>query len=164
MSEKMKEYRICPVGKVKVLSDESVRVRNKNSIVSEIIIEEEFQECLDGIEGFSHVLIFFWPHHLSEEQRKTKKVHPRGKSTNPLTGVFATRSQARPNPILISAVKLLDKEKDRIKIKGLDAYDNTPIIDIKPYVPYFDSPMKVKMPTWIGDLDYLYKHSDENSD
>ncbi|MEJ2251759.1 MAG: tRNA (N6-threonylcarbamoyladenosine(37)-N6)-methyltransferase TrmO [Candidatus Lokiarchaeota archaeon] len=147
----MKEYKIKPIGHVKVLSEGKIRVQSKESTISELIIDKEFRQCLEGIEDFSHLLVSFWPHLLNEEQRKIKKVYPRGKNTIPLKGVFATRSPARPNPILISVVEVLKREKDKIKVRGLDAINGTPLIDIKPYIPYFDSD-KIRLPKWIKDL------------
>jgi tRNA-Thr(GGU) m(6)t(6)A37 methyltransferase TsaA len=149
----MKEFKIKPIGFVKVLSEIEINAKNRENIISELIIDKQFEECLEGIEDFSHVLVIFWAHKLSSKQRKIKKVHPRGNLENPLIGVFSTRSQARPNPILITAVKILEREKRIIRVKGLDAYDATPIIDIKPYIPYFDSTEEINLPEWVKSLE-----------
>jgi tRNA-Thr(GGU) m(6)t(6)A37 methyltransferase TsaA len=86
-----------PIGFVKA---EAIgkEVRDKGN-VSKIILREDLAEALDGIEDFSHLLVIFWMHKISKEERKTMKVHPRGRRNMPLLGVFATRSPFRPNPI-----------------------------------------------------------------
>ena len=83
-----------PIGHVKTdaVDDE---VRDKIA-VSQIILNGSLVDGLDGIDGFSHLFVLFWLNQISSEQRKTLKVHPRGRQDLPLTGVFAPRSPARP--------------------------------------------------------------------
>ena len=85
------------------------------------------------------------------------KVHPRRKQSLPLVGVFATRSPARPNPIGMATVKLLECHDNVLKVIGLDAVDGTPVLDIKPYIPGYDSPNEAKTPDWIT-VDILCEH------
>jgi tRNA-Thr(GGU) m(6)t(6)A37 methyltransferase TsaA len=93
-------------------------------------IDPAFIECLDGIEPGQDIWIFTWLH---EAQRSVLKVHPRGDALNPLTGVFATRSPDRPNPIGLHSAKVLGLDGERwLYVQGLEAIDSTPIIDIKP--------------------------------
>ena len=93
-------------------------------------IAPEFGEGLDGIETGRDIWILTWLH---ESQREVLKVHPRGDVSNPLTGVFATRSPDRPNPIGLHRATVLSFEEGRsIQVEGLEAIDGTPIIDIKP--------------------------------
>jgi tRNA-Thr(GGU) m(6)t(6)A37 methyltransferase TsaA len=89
-----------------------------------------FVEGLDGIEAGQDIWIFTWLH---EAHRSVLKVHPRGDVTNPVMGVFATRSPDRPNPIGMHRAKVLSIDGDRwLEVQGLEAIDGTPIIDIKP--------------------------------
>lgn len=125
------------------------RSRNRSKRVSEIVIDEDLDGILDGIEDFSHILVLYWAHQAPEESRKIKKVHPMGRKENPLTGVFATCSPARPNPILLTAVKLLAREGNVLKVQGLDAIDGSPVIDVKPYVRSYQVSEEVRMPWWM---------------
>jgi tRNA-Thr(GGU) m(6)t(6)A37 methyltransferase TsaA len=76
-------------------------------------------------------------------------VHPKRNPDLPLVGVFATRSPARPNPIGIATVKLLECRDNVLKVIGLDAIDGTPVLDIKPHIPGSDSPTSVSTPGWL---------------
>jgi tRNA-Thr(GGU) m(6)t(6)A37 methyltransferase TsaA len=89
-----------------------------------------FVQALDGIESGQDIWILTWLH---ESRRSVLKVHPRGEVSNPLMGVFATRSPDRPNPIGLHRTKVLSVDNDGwIQVEGLEAIDGTPIIDIKP--------------------------------
>jgi tRNA-Thr(GGU) m(6)t(6)A37 methyltransferase TsaA len=93
-------------------------------------IHPAFAECLDGIQSGQDIWILTW---LDEAQRSVLKVHPRGDVLNPITGVFATRSPDRPNPIGLHRAKVLSVDGDRwLQVQQLEAIDGTPIIDIKP--------------------------------
>lgn len=133
-------------------------------IKSKIIIKEEYIDCLDGIEDFSHILVFFWTNKVPEKARQLKKVHPAGLRKMPLKGIFATRSPVRPNPIGITTVKLIERKANTLIVEGLDAIDNTPVIDIKPHIPFYDSPVNVKLADWLykvmDELKKLTKNSD----
>jgi tRNA-Thr(GGU) m(6)t(6)A37 methyltransferase TsaA len=90
----------------------------------------DFVEALDGIEPGDEVVLLTWFH---QADREVLKVHPRDDPSNPLTGVFATRSADRPNPIGLHRVEVLDLEDERwLTVRGLEAIDGTPVIDIKP--------------------------------
>jgi tRNA-Thr(GGU) m(6)t(6)A37 methyltransferase TsaA len=120
--------------------------------ISELILNDDFAECLDGLEEFSHIMVLYWAHQIPEEGRHLTKVHPGGKKDYPLVGVFATRSPARPNPICVTTVKLVAREGNVLKVKGLDAVNGSPLIDIKPYLPLSDAPSNVKLPDWMKAL------------
>jgi len=78
------------------------------------------------------------------------KVHPRGNKKLPLVGLFATRSPNRPNSIGKATVRLIKREGNVLKVRGLDAIDGTPVIDIKPYLPRYDSVARAKVPWWVS--------------
>lgn len=121
-------------------------------MVSEVVIHQEYQELLDGIEGFSHIVVVFWPHKLEKECRQRKKVHPMGRKDLPEQGIFATRSPARPNPVLISSVRLLERSANVLHVQGLEALDQSPIIDIKPITRHYEGVEKPTVPDWIRQI------------
>ncbi len=122
------------------------------NLICKLVIFPQWEELLDGIENFSHILVLYWPHLIDPERRKLKKVHPMGRKDLPIQGIFATCSPARPNPVLVSAVPLLGRDKNILKVKGLEAVDETPIIDIKPYVkPYYGADNST-IPPWMKQL------------
>lgn len=117
--------------------------------ISIIEILPEYEALLDGLDAFSHIIIVFWPHLLPEEKRQIEKVHPRGWKDLTLQGIFATRSPARPNPILFSTVDLVNHKDRHLHVKGLDAMDKTPVIDIKPVVKPSDIKGSFRVPAWV---------------
>lgn len=143
---------IClePVGFVKT---EAVgkEVRDKN-VVSQLIFRKELTEALEGIEEFSHLFVLFWLHRMSDDDKRIIKVHPRGRAEMPLLGIFATRAPHRPNPIGLTRVKLLKVEGNIITVQGLDAFDGTPVLDIKPF-DSLDTTENLKFPAWWMKLD-----------
>ncbi len=116
--------------------------------ISEIVIDQGLTEALDGLDGFSHVKVLLWMHQAAAGEPPLK-VHPRGQAELPLVGLFATRSPQRPNPIGETTVRLLGRRGNILMVEGLDAIDGTPVIDIKPYIPGYDSVARAKVPSWI---------------
>lgn len=113
-------------------------------------IYDDFTEGLLGLEGFSHVILLCWFHESnSEEKRATLRVHPRGDRANPLTGVFATRSPKRPNPLALYTSRIHSIHGNVIGIDPLDVLDGTPVVDIKPYIPESDSIPDAMVPDWV---------------
>jgi tRNA-Thr(GGU) m(6)t(6)A37 methyltransferase TsaA len=100
----------------------------------------EFQEALDGLDGFSHIFVLSYLHKLRPEQIGPLKVRPRRflraglkPEEVPLVGVFSIESPTRPNPIGLSLVKLVRREGRMLHVEGLDVFNGTPVLDIKPY-------------------------------
>lgn len=117
--------------------------------VSELEIFDAWADLLDGIEAFSHILVLYWPHLIDPERRNLRQVHPMGRKDLPLQGIFATRSPARPNPVLVSTVPLLAREGHILKVRGLEAVDGSPLIDIKPYVESYHGVENPRFPDWL---------------
>jgi len=138
-----------PIGYVKT-SVIGKEVKDKSNI-SQIVLREELVEGLSGISGFSHLFVLFYLNQISESQRKTLKVHPRGRQDMPLTGIFAARTMLRPNPIGLTLVELVKVAVNVLTVKGLDAYDGTPVLDIKPY-DFWDIAENIKVPDWWRKL------------
>lgn len=112
--------------------------------IGEIVFEPAFSDrnCLRGIEGFSHLWLLFW-FHQSAAQGWSPMVQPPRLGGRERVGVFASRAMFRPNPVGMSVVEFLDWEQRgsqlTLRVRGMDLLDGTPILDIKPYVPYADS-------------------------
>ena len=123
------------------------RMREQRQSVSEIIVNPEYEQMLDGIEEFSHILVIFWSHLVPEEKCMETRIHPLGSSDFPQVGVFATHSPARPNRILLTPVRLLERRNTVLKVSGLDALDGSPVLDLKSHVPEQNTEM-LKTPEW----------------
>ncbi len=121
-------------------------------MVSEVILDKPFAEALEGVEEYSHLLVLFWLSRVRKAERKMKKIHPKSRQDLPLVGVFATRTQYRPNPIGLTLVRLLERKKNVLKVRGLDALNGTPVIDIKPISPRQEFPKKNRVPKWYDQL------------
>lgn len=126
---------------------------------SELIIYEQWESLLDGIEGFSHILVLYWPHLIDPSRRNLKKVHPMGRKDLPEQGIFATCSPARPNPVLVTAVALKERKNNVLTVQGLEAVDGSPIIDIKPYSQNYMVIESLKSPDW---MEQIRSEMDEN--
>ena len=144
------KIRLEPVGFVKTEAV-SKEVRDKN-VISQIVFREELTEALEGVEEFSHLFVLFWLHEMSDEDRRIMKVHPRGRRDMPLLGIFATRSPHRPNPIGLTRVKILKVEGNIVTVQGLDAFNGTPVLDIKPFDSW-DTTEDFKVPDWWMKLE-----------
>ena len=126
-------------------------------VVSDLVLEERYAEALDGLEDFSHVLVIFWLNQAGAP--KSLKGHVQGREELPIADLFARRGPSRPNPIGVSAVPLLSREKNILRVQALDAIDGTPLIDIKPDTPAFDRVENARIPEWCKRVyeieDYL---------
>ncbi len=140
---------VNPIGYVKT---EAVGDEVKDKLrVSQIVLNDKLVNALDGIIGFSHVFVIFWMSQIPDDKRMILKVHPRGRMDMPLLGVFATRTNLRPNPIGLTLVELLKVEDRTLTVRGLDAFDGTPILDIKPFDSW-DIAEKARVPEWWNKL------------
>lgn len=117
--------------------------------ISKIRIFDDFREGLEGLDTFSHIIILYWLHlQATEERRRVLKVIPMGRAGNPKVGVFTSRSPSRPNSIGLCVAELVKLEGDILSVKGLDAFEGSPIIDIKPYLPRIDAFSDAAVPQW----------------
>lgn len=145
-----KEIRLKPIGYVqRKTKNENVKDR---SLSAQVVIKSKYVEALNGIEDYSHLFIIFYMHKTPKEQKLILKVNPRGRADIPLQGVFATRTPQRPNPIGLTLVQLIERKQNTLVVKGLDAYDNTPILDIKPF-DHWNSATDIKVPEWRRKLE-----------
>lgn len=125
----MEKFKLVPIGQVHKDSETFLEIYS------------EFAEAIEGLKEGDWIKLILWFHESdTPEKRRTLKVHPRGDPRNPLRGVFATRSPVRPNPVAIYTVKIVKIQGTRIFITEIDAFDGTPIVDIKPLVKELDCP------------------------
>ncbi|MGI5823763.1 MAG: tRNA (N6-threonylcarbamoyladenosine(37)-N6)-methyltransferase TrmO [Dethiobacteria bacterium] len=100
----------------------------------ELEIHPEYREALKDIDSASHLIVLYWFHLAKRETLQT--ITPFGPEPR---GVFACRSPSRPNPIAFSVVELLRREDNRLFVKGIEAVEGTPLLDLKPYSSKIDS-------------------------
>jgi tRNA-Thr(GGU) m(6)t(6)A37 methyltransferase TsaA len=134
------EYDLVAIGRVERLRD---RIRLK--------IDERYRAALEGLDGFSHAIVLWWFDKFdTEESRSTVTMTPPFEA--PELGVFALKAPMRPNPVGMSVVRLLDvdAESGTISVPRIDAFDETPILDIKPYMPAFDRVDGAEVPEWAS--------------
>lgn len=122
---------------------------------AQIEVEPAWAGALEGIEGFSHIWLLWW---LDRRDTPPERllVHPEGRAEIPLVGIFGTRSPHRPNPLAMTVVELLDRRGSCLQVRGLDACQGTPILDIKPYLRRGDLVPTASMPGWLEHLWQLH--------
>jgi tRNA-Thr(GGU) m(6)t(6)A37 methyltransferase TsaA len=150
---------LSPIGFVRTkFAGEEMRNQPVEELEADIEILDEYADGLEAIDGFSHLLIFFYMHNITAENRKRLKIKPRvvvryglNPEEVPLVGVFCLDSPNRPNPIGLSAVRLLWRKGKILHVKGLDALNETPVLDIKPYSPARKIE-KFELPEWYKNI------------
>lgn len=121
--------------------------------VSQIVVNPELADGLDGIEDYSHVQVIYWLNRIPGSERYDLKQHPhRGRKDYPLVGVFALRCPGRPNPIGLSAAAVVRREANVLHVRGLDALDGSPVLDIKPYSLRNDRPANPRVSWYAAEL------------
>jgi tRNA-Thr(GGU) m(6)t(6)A37 methyltransferase TsaA len=119
--------------------------------VAKIRVFVEFCDGLYRLSEFSHLIVLYWFHERdTENERRVLRVVPKRHQTREEVGVFASRSPSRPNPIGMCVVKLVKIEGCSLTLEGLDAFKDSPIVDIKPYLPNADFVPDVKVPKWAS--------------
>ena len=139
---------IQPIAKVnnnrKAIEDD-----NWGSVISTIELTENMSESsLEGINEFSHLEIIFFFDKVVDDNIQFEARHPRNNKEYPKVGIFAQRGKNRPNKLGVTTVELLESNNKKLIVKGLDAIDGTPIIDIKPVMKEFLPKGEVKQPNW----------------
>jgi tRNA-Thr(GGU) m(6)t(6)A37 methyltransferase TsaA len=150
-------YCFKPVGIVKRDFAKDHVEWNDLDAVSRIEIQPEYEAAIEGLEEYSHIIIFFVFH-----KRKTVKLtqRPENRRCNPNVGIFCTNSEKRPNPLGMTVVRLLKVEGGVLTVKGLDALDGTPVIDIKPYAGFEEEAPEYIIPDWLMKI-WEKEHSSE---
>jgi tRNA-Thr(GGU) m(6)t(6)A37 methyltransferase TsaA len=134
------EFRLYSIGRI-VNADTTCRIE----------VDEKYSDAFLGLEQFSHVDVFYWLHENDQPAgRGVLRVHPRGDKANPLTGVFATRSPLRPNPIAVTRCRIIAVAGSTLTIDAIDARDGSPLIDIKAHIPPRDEAENIRIPDWVA--------------
>ena len=118
------------------------------NVRSDLIFRDDLLDAIDGLDEFSHVIVIFACHRVPDAARTHRLVSPGGDPDQPGHGILATRSQLRPNPLGVAVVPLVRRRRNILRVMGLDAIDGTPILDIKPYLPRYDSAPEAQIPDW----------------
>ena len=116
----------------------------------QVILEDAYADGLADLEGFSHIYLIYLFHFSKGFELRIKPF-----LDDQRRGVFATRAPRRPNPIGLSVVALVRREANVLHVRGIDVVDQTPLLDIKPYVPAFDAPASVR----VGGLEKAARRS-----
>jgi tRNA-Thr(GGU) m(6)t(6)A37 methyltransferase TsaA len=134
-------YQISPIGKIN---------RNENEVFLEI--NESIRPALKQLDFFSHVIVLWWADQQNNKQSRNKLQTKPPYAEDKLTGVFACRSEYRPNPIALTTCKILDvnEETGIVKIANIDAFDGTNILDLKGYFPCCDRVKNAHIPEWLS--------------
>jgi tRNA-Thr(GGU) m(6)t(6)A37 methyltransferase TsaA len=145
------EISISPIG--------YVRVKETGTYLE---LVPECKSALQGLDGFSHVNVFWWGHlYATDEYRAIVECDQPYKHAPKKLGIFATRSPVRPNPIALTAVPIIkiDHEQGRIQVAFIDAENETPILDLKPYHPAVDRIREASVPAWCKHWPQWYEDS-----
>src|SRR5262245_19635114 len=145
------EFPLRPIGTVRAPVTDPVDL-DWGAVESRIVVRPEYRPGLRGLDEFSHVVVVALLHGASFDLSKHLVRRPRGRSDMPELGIFAQRAKDRPNPLGVSVVPLLAVEPDGIRVRGLDAIDGTPVVDLKPHFPAFDSAVGATVPDWVARL------------
>ena len=138
-----------PIGVVKCPVTEMSQ-GNWAQVESEIRLDPQYAPGLQGLDGFSHVVVVFYLDRATGfDPAKQLLRRPRGMENMHEVGVFAQRTKYRPNPIGVASVELLAVRNNVVVVRGLDALDGTLVLDLKPYMPVFDSVADARMPDWV---------------
>ncbi len=138
MSEDLNELNCKPIGFVRSPVSETPHEEDWwQDLVSEIVIDESLAEALDEVDYFKYYVILYWIH-KRDRSHIALRVNPKGRKDIPVRGIFSTRTPDRPNPIGMTVVRLLKCEGNVLTVRGLDALDGSPVIDIKPWNTGYD--------------------------
>lgn len=143
---------LTPIGVVR----NRIRTRGRRDwsrVVSRLVLASEHKERLNGIEGYSHVVVLFWMDRVSPRERRRVNIVPYGIVGAGPKGVLATRMPPRPNPIGVTTARLRKRQGNILIVSNLDALNGTPILDVKPYTGHSREQMKqFSVPKWDREL------------
>ena len=140
-----------PIGRV-VSSVAAQTDEGWGDITSRVEVLPQYRGSLTGLDAFSHVIVVTYLHQAAFDPARHLHRRPRGLETMPDVGIFAQRAKDRPNPIGITAVRIVEVGETSVTVKGLDAIDGTPVLDLKPYYPVYDRVDDTSVPEWVDRL------------
>jgi tRNA-Thr(GGU) m(6)t(6)A37 methyltransferase TsaA len=149
----MQTFPVVPIGTVR-----SPRVEATDDYWGDVVSTIEFDaaelepSATDGLAEFSHIEVIYRFHLVAEQRRQTGARHPRNNAEWPMVGILAQRAKARPNLIGLTTCQLLAVDGLVVTVRGLDAIDGTPVLDVKPYLAEFAPRGEVRQPAWSHEL------------
>lgn len=146
----MEEIVMRPIGFVRNSVSERKDV-SWGGDTSVIELDEEYRTGLKGLEDFSHAVILFHLDKAHYDREKHLQRRPQNREDMPLVGIFSQRGKDRPNRIGMTSVEIVSVSESALTVRGLDATDGTPVLDIKPYYPAYDK-KDAKVPEWVDRL------------
>jgi len=149
MSEPPPVIELQPIGVVRNGEHDAGR-RDWSRVESRIELRAGLAESLLGLDGYSHAVVLGWLDRIPDELRARSRAHPAGDDRLPPQGSLALRGGARPNPIAFTVCELraVEEEASSILVRGLDLVDGTPVLDVKPYIAFYDSVPDAMLPRW----------------
>lgn len=145
-------YEITPIGTIstpfKTLDGMPIQPTGASDVIGTVILNKDYTNGLKDLDGFSHIILLYFFHKSDGFDLMVKPFLDDTKR-----GLFSTRAPRRPNSIGLSIVKLLEINDNRLTIKGIDVLDKTPLVDIKPYVPEFDTHENIRA-GWLEKAQY----------
>ena len=149
-------FHMNPVGSVHNTRTDPANSDHWGRVLSTIMISERFgEDCLAGLAEFSHVEVLFIFDQASERYDYRQRRPPRGRADLPPVGVFADRGPRRPNRVGATICEIISAEGRRVRVRGLDAVNGTPVLDLKPVMLEF-LPANVHQPAWVSKLMHDY--------
>ena len=115
---------------------------------SSVGLRPDFEAALLGLSDYSHVIVVGWLHKISTERRARVQAFPSGDERLPLQGALALRGGARPNPLSVTVCRLRGIKGATLEVEGLDLIDGTPVLDVKPYIAFYDAVPNASIPKW----------------
>ena len=125
---------------------------NWGNDVSQIVIDEKYEKGLIGLSDFSHIIVVYFLDKALFNMDEHLVRRPQNREDMPMIGILSQRAKDRPNPIGITSCELVAVNNNIVSVKGLDAIDGTPILDIKPYYPMYDCRNDAVVPEWVRRL------------
>ncbi len=160
--ESWPEMRLRPIGVIRTPfptpEGTPIQPRMAEGAEGEVIVFEEFAEGLRDLEGFERIWLLYWFHCAAEPRLRVRPFLDEAEH-----GLFATRWPCRPNPIGMSAVRLLEIRGNLLRVGDVDIVDGTPLLDIKPFVPHFDC-YEVQRVGWLGRVGFPRRDPGGESD
>jgi tRNA (adenine37-N6)-methyltransferase len=146
------EFVVQPIGFVSSPRDEAID-DDWGAIEATITLREPYGEAaLRGLDGFSHVDVVFLFDRVQPDAVQTGARHPRSNPAWPEVGIFAQRAKMRPNRLAVTTCELVAVDGATLRVRGLDAIDGTPVLDLKPYMTEFGPRGEVRQPVWSHEL------------
>jgi tRNA-Thr(GGU) m(6)t(6)A37 methyltransferase TsaA len=142
---------LIPIGTIESPQGEAVD-EGWGDVVSAIRLQSGLGVGMQGLDEFSHAVVVFYMHEARFDWQNDLVRRPRGMEDMPEIGIFAQRARSRPNSIGVTAVEIVSVEGDCVFVKGLDAINGTPVLDLKPYFPAFDYVDHARIPDWVSSL------------